>query len=285
MQFVKKIPLIIAVLMLGGFLLDVTGILCQEVIKTHPAEKAYDCFIPTVFVSQEKERILRRYPKMIIEDFTSAKGWRPRLSEMSRKQFIISAGTVTVYALLDEQIFDFLYDGKKNFTDRQLDRLTHITGNPLQLGLCGMVLGIIFQKERFADAGFTVMEGAVIADVIISPLKFLFGRARPLREQDNHFYRPLRKGYSSLPCRHTFNIFTAASIISEYYPGTKVFAYGAAGFVGFHRISSGAHWSTDVIVSALFGYFIGKKLARSHLRLYPIRFPMGGSGLGVVVPL
>jgi len=284
MQFFKIIPLITVVLVFGGILLDVTEILCQEVCKTYPTKQAYGCLIPTVSVSRGKEKFCHRYPKMIIEDFTSVKGWRPHLSEMSRKQYIILAGTITIYALLDKQIFDFLYDGRKNFTERQLDKLTHITENPLQFGLCGMALGIIFQNERFADAGFTVMEGAAIADVIISPLKFLFGRARPLRGQSNHFYRPLRKGYSSLPCRHTFNIFTAASIISEYYPETKVFAYGVAGCVGFHRISSGAHWPTDVVVSALFGYFIGKKLARSHLRLYPIRFSTGGSGVGVVVP-
>ena len=284
MQFLRHKLLLTCVFVLGGFLLDVTEILSQGGFDPYPGGQYYDNLIPIVPVFQDEERFFHRYPKMVITDITSAIRWRPHFYEISKKQYILLAGTVAAYVFLDKHIVDLLYDERKNFTEKQLDNLTHYTEKPVIFGMGGMALGILFRKERFADAGFTMMGGALLADIIVTQLKFLFGRARPVQGKSSHFYKPLHGGYSALPSRHAYNIFTAASIISEYYPTTRVLVYGVAGCVGVQRIVTGAHWPTDVIVGALLGHYIGKKLAHSHLRLYPIQFPGGGNGAGVAVP-
>lgn len=222
------------------------------------------------------------YPELLYKDFTSlAASLKPKLPELSKKSLLNLTGILLVYAVLDRPISNRLYDKKTNFVYERINTVTRYTKNPVRIGLYGTVLGLIFQKDRFTETSFTLLESGFITSGLVYYIKYLTGRARPVQEEDPDRFYPLREGFSSLPSWHTANIFATAAVVSNYYSTLTVLAYTIAGFVGFQRIYTGAHWPTDVIVGAFLGHYIGKKLTR--IRSAPLlnRLSVFKNGIGM----
>ena len=108
-------------------------------------------------------------------------------------------------------------------------------------------------------------------------LKFVTGRARPRAatlEPDElgpdtdefHLGRGLG-GFTSFPSGHTTAAFAAASAITSElqlsHPGTARVAgpllYGGAALVGLSRVYDDKHWTSDVVMGAAIGTFIGRR--------------------------
>lgn len=233
---------------------------------------------------QKRTEIVKRYPDMILRDVKGVAGWFPERSSVTKKQYGAVAGFLLVYALLDRPISESMYDSRKNDFEKKLDQLTDYTEHPLTFGGIGLACGLLTGNAHLADAGFTIIEGTVFSEIIVGSLKRFFGRSRPIQTGNSHHFRPLRSGYSALPSGHTIHAFTLASILAEYYPKTRYIAYGTAGAIGLQRMYIGAHWLTDVLSAAVLGYWIGKKLARSHIQAYPVRYATGAKGMELRIP-
>lgn len=57
----------------------------------------------------------------------------------------------------------------------------------------------------------------------------------------------------SFPSGHTINTFGAATVIALFYKRRGPLCFIAAALVGYSRIYTGAHWPSDVVVTAFLG--------------------------------
>jgi membrane-associated phospholipid phosphatase len=69
-------------------------------------------------------------------------------------------------------------------------------------------------------------------------------------------------GYGSFLSGHTIAAFSVATIMARRY-GRKhrwvpIVAYGAAGLVGFSRLTLSAHFTSDVFMGGALGYAISR---------------------------
>ena len=106
---------------------------------------------------------------------------------------------------------------------------------------------------------------------IISGVFFEPGNTRDTRTVDfsgefNWFKFDLMDGW---PSGHTACAFSAAAVISEIYnekPILKIGVYAYAVLMSF-SVSVNAHWASDSIAGALYGYAVGKAVGRSFGRV------------------
>jgi membrane-associated phospholipid phosphatase len=131
-------------------------------------------------------------------------------------------------------------------------------------------------------AGVLVALSAALAGLVCDVLKPLPGRLRPLHT--GGFYRfhglpdDISQGASfGLPSSHAAVAFGAAFMLWFLYPWAGVIALIAAAGCGFTRLVTGAHFVSDVFVSAVLAYAIA-------FALRPRRRPRahGGSSGGVL---
>lgn len=192
------------------------------------------------------------------------------------------AGSVIASAtLFEEQINKNLRRDKKDCSEKLFDTFEPLGNIKLLYYASGtMLLGsTLLRKEKMADMSFTLLEGLFITGVTVKSLKYLIGRARPIETYSNSEFKPAKKIHSSLPSGHTATAFTAAAILSEYYPDMSTFYYTLAGSVGIQRVLADKHWLSDVMFGGIIGYLNGKFVARSHLRLFPFINSNSATGL------
>ena len=70
----------------------------------------------------------------------------------------------------------------------------------------------------------------------------------------------------SFPSMHAMAVFSLLPLLIKYLPRQKHFWVVFAFLVSFSRIYFGFHFLSDVVFGALFGYFIGIFLLKSHER-------------------
>ena len=129
--------------------------------------------------------------------------------------------------------------------------------------------------------GLRATESIAVSGIATWFLKGVFGRQRPyVNIDDSHNYKFGRgfgdDAYSSMPSGHTTAAFAfAASVtdeVHEFWPKqtwwVATLTYGSATAVGFARISSNAHWTSDVVAGAGVGTLSGLLVSRWH-RLHP----------------
>lgn len=89
--------------------------------------------------------------------------------------------------------------------------------------------------------------------------------------------------HSGFPSRHTAPAFAVAAIQSEIHPNEAALWYGGATFIGWSRISLGAHSLTEVVGGAALGYGVAKLElgSKNGLLLAPILGEKGFSGLAL----
>jgi len=147
-------------------------------------------------------------------------------------------------------------------------------------------LGYALGMDRVADASIQIVECNLILGGINEAANVVVGRDRPYETDDP--YRFSINGGSSFPSGHMVSAFASARIISHHFPcwPVKIGTHAAAAMSGMQRISSRAHWASDVFLSAVLGYAVAGEVIRLNeersLRFAPVaRTPGGGAGLGL----
>ena len=130
--------------------------------------------------------------------------------------------------------------------------------------------GIIFKDRKLLETTRLVIESALITGVITWTSKGLFSRSRPYTDEstkDFHFFKfSSTHKYNSFPSGHSSNIFSLVTVITKQYPTwwLKVPAYTLAVSVGLQRIDDRQHWTSDVLVGSLLGYWVGSRLVHRY---------------------
>jgi len=117
----------------------------------------------------------------------------------------------------------------------------------------------------------SLLAGEAVADsgVLAWVLKNAMGRQRPYAVPQNgnysdtwfETYKPPLRGNQGFPSGHAIAAFSVATIFAQRYRSHRWapwVAYGAAGLVGFSRVSLQQHFPSDVFAGAAFGYLISR---------------------------
>jgi membrane-associated phospholipid phosphatase len=129
------------------------------------------------------------------------------------------------------------------------------------------IYGLAAKDGEARGAGADVLTSMAIAGVILVPLKYGLGRARPDANLGSTAFKPF-SSRDSFPSGHTTFAFAAAAAITEHYaePWVQVTAYGLATLTGLSRMSLDVHWASDVVAGALLGTTVGKAVSRINQR-------------------
>jgi len=122
-----------------------------------------------------------------------------------------------------------------------------------------LLSGSMFRDKELETASLLI-ESVGISYVWSASFKRVIGRHRPNAGGPRDF-APF-SGNLSMPSGETTHAFAMASVIAEQYPNwpVRVLSYGLAGCVGAARIGRDGHWTSDVLVGAAIGTFVGRSV-------------------------
>jgi membrane-associated phospholipid phosphatase len=120
-------------------------------------------------------------------------------------------------------------------------------------------VGALSHNEHAAEAGRLGAEAELDTEVVVQALKFVTGRERPNRSNDQSF-----------PSGHAASAFALAAVMaSEYHdkPLVVVGGYGFATAVSLARVGGLNHFPSDVLVGAVIGELIGRYVVHHHTHM------------------
>ena len=144
-------------------------------------------------------------------------------------------------------------------------------GEPIpSVALSGILLihGYAFDNNTTKKIGFEVGQSFLYSVTVTSGLKIIFGRARPSTGSDPFTFEPIafQNNNWSLPSGHTtiaFSLSTVLAANTDSY-ALKVAAFVPAFLTAFSRVYQNHHWTSDVFLGAMVGYFVGKFVTDLH---------------------
>jgi membrane-associated phospholipid phosphatase len=130
-----------------------------------------------------------------------------------------------------------------------------------------------------ARAGF-VFVAVATPSLVVTIVKRLIGRARPLRMEGHDIYfAPLswRVEFSSLPSGHSTTAFAAAVALGALFPRARTALWIYAGVIALTRVTISTHYPSDVIAGAIVGGF-GALLVRRWFAARRLAFALRPDG-------
>lgn len=125
------------------------------------------------------------------------------------------------------------------------------------------VIGLKTHNNRLRETGFLGAEALANCLLVQVAVKAVTRRERPLEgDGRGHFWtagHTLGAG-SSFPSGHAMETWTFASVLAHEYPRPLIVplaAYGLAATVCVSRLGARKHFTSDVVVGAAMGWFIG----------------------------
>ncbi len=149
----------------------------------------------------------------------------------------------------------------------------------------------IFKNKKLQTTTLLATQAYLTGTIMERVLKFLFGRQRPYYfnpnavEAEPTFHGPFFQGgrdingkrlSNSFPSGHATVAFAAATVFALEYkdkPFIPILSYTAATLIGLSRITENKHWTTDVFVGAVLGYYTGKQVVNNYHRYAKLKSP------------
>ena len=174
--------------------------------------------------------------------------------------FIADYDVRLFFASIHNDFFDFIFN------------IGHLYGK-LYLTIFFFLLlylsGIILGNSKLRESGWKIIEAYIIAGVLVTFLKSLFGRWGPYAEHGNFSFVFITAGPNeqlSLPSGDVAIAFAFSTIVAFFYDNKlwKIFWYGLAVLTAIGRIYHDQHWLTDVILSAFISISAGIQINKQY---------------------
>jgi membrane-associated phospholipid phosphatase len=130
-------------------------------------------------------------------------------------------------------------------------------------------VGLARRDTKMQHTALLAGEAFLDAEIVTTVLKDIDRRVRPIEFRPHSNYwdswfeskGSLLRGNGSFPSGHAIAAFSIATVVAHRYRNHRWIpyaAYGMAGLVGFSRLSSSSHFTSDVFVGAVLGYSISR---------------------------
>lgn len=184
------------------------------------------------------------------------------------------AGTTWILMQNDEEIQDYFQEERSNFSD-DLAQLLENFGDPKVL-IPALVLFYGYGKStgdsRAQTAALYSLEGVTIAGGLTCGIKVLTHRARPYTGNGSAEWGGLSSSLSdknlSFPSFHATAAFATAKVFATVYEDitwVPYMAYSLATGVALSRVNDNVHWSSDVFLGSVLGWYTAKTIMNNHL--------------------
>ncbi len=189
----------------------------------------------------------------------------------------------------DQHIQDWVRDNKNNSTQKVADDIKKISELSI-VALAGLgAYGYIAPDAKAKTTFLLSVESFIVTGVFVQTLKYTTGRHRPHTGDPYDTW----SGWSTNDDHHSFpsgdasSAFAIASVVASEYDNWIVppVVYGLSTLIALERVHNDAHWSSDVFVGSVIGYFTGKAIVASHAKQRSLSFEpfIDGNDKGVMV--
>jgi len=156
---------------------------------------------------------------------------------------------------------------------RNLEDVNDVVRGSITSGATALVpltmvaVGYLHHNSYLAQTGLLAGEAFVNTEVLGVALKAITNRTRPIQVSpgqqfsDTFFSGTHSRFSSSFPSGHALNAFAVATVVSYRYRRHRwvpLLAYGAATVVGLSRLSTSAHFPSDIFLGSTLGYAIAR---------------------------
>ena len=131
------------------------------------------------------------------------------------------------------------------------------------------LIGRAAHNQRARETGILSAEAIVDSGIVVTALKEITQRARPLTGKDRSKFFV---GGSSFPSGHSIEAWSVATVVAHEYHdrlAVQIAAYGVASAVSVSRFTGLHHYLSDVLVGSAMGYGIGRYVYHAHHRESP----------------
>ena len=208
---------------------------------------------------------------------------RPRLLPFA----LASAAALLLGHLVDRWAFAHLADAGLAGTD--LGRMLRVMGFLPLWATAALALVLHdwpLRAERGTRAalsrGLLLLLGAGLGGLAAELLKLVFRRERPRAHGGEYVFRawterPFSTGGLALPSSHALVAWGAAGVLAHLFPRARWVWYALAAGCSWSRVAAGAHFVSDVVLSAVVGLLVAEGLWRwsAKVRGAEVRTPPG----------
>ena len=218
------------------------------------------------------------------------------------------AVATTLAFVYDDEIYNLV---DRTFSENQsntISKCTDVFGEEyfiLPSVALTYAISAINKDNRLRNVSLAVLQSFVYAEVASAGLKVLTCRERPTANNQQPtvngqqstansqtWHGPFATFEStSFPSGHAMRSFALATTVAGFYPEKKwvgIVSYSLATMTSVGRVAGKEHWTSDVIVGAALGYFIGRGVVKfnekignvSSLEIQPVAT---NCGLGIVI--
>lgn len=154
----------------------------------------------------------------------------------------------------------------------QLDRSRKISDYSLYslIGIGGgsFIFGKLSNNDHMRESGLLAAEAAIGATGVTYAFKLATARARPNVNSDDgdFFHGSPWSANQSFPSEHSAIAWSIAGVMAHEYSGplSKFAAYGLASAVTLTRVTEKQHFTSDVVVGGVLGWYFAHEVYRAH---------------------
>lgn len=198
----------------------------------------------------------------------------PTSSRPALLRFALAAALALLLAhLVDRWAFAQL--AAPGLSESDLGRMLRVMGFLPLWATAAVALVLHDRAERAAGPawmrGLLLLGSATLGGAAAELLKLLFRRERPRAHAGEYVFRPwterpLSTGGLALPSSHALVAWAAAGMLARLFPRARWVWYALAAGSSYSRVAAGAHFVSDVVLSAVVGLLVAEGLWRWHLR-------------------
>ncbi|WP_089873439.1 phosphatase PAP2 family protein [Epilithonimonas hungarica] len=173
----------------------------------------------------------------------------------------VAIGTVLLYSVDNDTSRFFMKQGEK--APEFLKGFGYYFGSPQNnYGITSAVYltGLFTKNDKIRNTGILMISSATTAGLIQTFAKALVGRARPGAGEGKSHFEPFsgQPAYRSFPSGHTILVATTMFSLAKQFenPWVKAGIYSVGSITPVSRMWDGAHFFSDVFLSAAISYFV-----------------------------
>lgn len=173
----------------------------------------------------------------------------------------VALGTALLYSVDNDTSRFFMKQG--NDAPEVLKSFGYYFGSPQNnYGITSLVYltGLFSKNEKIRNTGVLMISSATTAGVLQTFMKTLVGRARPGAGEGKFYFKPFsgQPAYRSFPSGHTVLVSTTMFALAKQFsnPWVKAGIYSVGMITPISRMWDGAHFFSDVFLSAAISYFV-----------------------------